>query len=345
MDSVKNQPTGIIENEKKRISSQTIRIIILLGMTLIMLLAQCIKSPNILMSGASIYNYLIRTAIGIESVAILAIGVTFVIIAGNNDMSTASLYQFSAVMACTITAQFAESMGSVAASLLAIVIPLAVGALFGMLNGWLVGTMKLNAFVGTLGMAYVIQGANVLFNGGRTANAKKLELFSFIGKGRLFGAFPFPVFLLIVLMIVFGLILAKTVFGRKVYAVGGNPIAAHFSGINSRKIVMITYIISGCLAAFAGVFVASWTQTGDMLMGQGREFNAIITVVLGGSLLSGGVGNMVGTAVAALFLGTLEMFYTQFSISDMAQWLIRGLLMLSVIFINGMLEKSKGGKK
>lgn len=345
MERVKNQPTGILENEKKRMNSQTIRIIILLGMTLIMLIAQCIKSPNILMSGASIYNYLIRTVMGIESVAILAIGVTFVIIAGNNDMSTASLYQFSAVMACTITAQFADSLGGTMASLLAILIPLAVGALFGMLNGWLIGTMNLNAFVGTLGMAYVIQGVNVLFNGGRTANAKKLELFSFIGKGRIFGSFPFSVFLLFVLLIVFGLILSRTVFGRKVYAVGGNPIAARFSGINSRKVVMLTYIISGCLAAFAGVFVASWTQTGDMLMGQGREFNAIITVVLGGSLLSGGVGSMVGTAVAALFLGTLEMFYTQFSISDMAQWLIRGLLMLTVIFINGMLEKSKGGKK
>lgn len=341
----KAQVTGIIENEKKRMSSQTMRIIILLVMTLVMFSAQCVKAPGIISSGASIYNYLIRTVMGIESVAIIAIGVTFVIITGNNDMSTASLYQFTAVMACTFTAQYRDLLGDTGASLMAIVVPLAVGAVIGLVNGWLVGTMKLNSFVATLGMSYLIQGINVLFNGGRTANASSLELFSFIGKGRLFGIFPFPVLLLLILFVVFGLILAKTVFGRKIYAVGGNPVTSRFSGINSRKIVMAAYIISGCLAALAGIFVASWTQTGDMLMGQSKEFNAIITTVLGGALLSGGVGSMLGTAIAALFLGMLDMFYTQFGISDMAQWFFRGLLMLSVIFINEILERGKGGKK
>ena len=337
--------TGILENEKKRMSSQLIRIIILLGMTVIMFIAQCIKAPNILLNGATIYNYLIRTVMGIESVAIIAIGVTFVIITGNNDMSTASLFQFAAVVACTVTATMKDSAGSVGASILAILIPLAIGLIIGAINGWLVGTMQLNSFVSTLGMSYAIQGVNVLFNGGRTANAKKLEVFSFIGKGRLFGSFPFAVLLLIVLFIVFGLILSRTVFGRKIYAVGGNPIASRFSGINSRYIIMAAYMLSGVMAAIAGIYVASWTQTGDMLMGQGREFNAIITCVLGGCLLSGGVGSMAGTAVAALFLGMLDMFYTQFSISDMMQWLVRGLLMLVVIFVNGVLENSKGGKK
>ena len=277
--------------------------------------------------------------------ALIAIGVTFVIITGNNDMSTAATFQFVAVVACTITARLADTCGPVWTSILAIVIPLAIGALVGAVNGWLVGTMRLNSFVSTLGMSYVVQGVNVLFNGGRTANAKKLPIFSFIGKGRIFGSFPFSVLMLILLFVVFGLILSRTVFGRKVYAVGGNPTAARFSGINSRRIIMMAYVVAGCMASVAGIYVASWTQTGDMLMGQGREFNAIITAVLGGSLLSGGVGSMLGTAVAALFLGMLDMFYTQFGISDMAQWLVRGLLMLAVIFINGVLENSKGGKK
>ena len=346
MNNQQIKSPNLLENEKHRhLSSQMIRIFILLGATILMFAAQCIKAPNILVNGASVYNYLIRTIMGIESVAIIAVGVTFVIIAGNNDMSTASLYQFSAVMACTITARLNESCGPVGASLLAIVLPLLTGLLVGIVNGWLVGTMHLNSFVGTLGMSYTIQGINVLFNGGRTANASKLPLFRFIGQYRLFGNFPFAVVLLFVLIIVFGLILSRTVFGRKVYAVGGNSTAAQFSGINSRKVVMATYMISGCMAAIAGIFVASWTSTGDMLMGQSKEFNAINTVVLGGSLLSGGVGSMAGTAVAALFLGMLEMFYTQFNISDMAQWFFRGLLMLAVIFINGLLERpSKGGK-
>ena len=127
----KAQVTGIIENEKKRMSSQTMRIIILLVMTLVMFSAQCVKAPGIISSGASIYNYLIRTVMGIESVAIIAIGVTFVIITGNNDMSTASLYQFTAVMACTFTAQYRDLLGDTGASLMAIVVPLAVGAVIG----------------------------------------------------------------------------------------------------------------------------------------------------------------------------------------------------------------------
>lgn len=121
--------------------------------------------------------------------------------------------------------------------------------------------------------------------------------------------------------------------------------AAKFSGIDSRKIVIMSYMIAGAMAGVAGVFIASYTNSGDMLMGVGKEFDAIIAVVLGGALLTGGAGSILGTALGALFLGTLEMFYVQFNVNINVQWVIRGTLMLVVILMNGMIEKKPGGGK
>ena len=121
--------------------------------------------------------------------------------------------------------------------------------------------------------------------------------------------------------------------------------AAKYSGIDSRKIVVMAYVIAGAMAGVAGVFIASYTNSGDMLMGVGKEFDAIIAVVLGGALLTGGAGSIMGTALGALFLGTLEMFYVQFNVNINVQWVIRGLLMLAVILMNGMIEKNPGGGK
>jgi ribose transport system permease protein len=142
-----------------------------------------------------------------------------------------------------------------------------------------------------------------------------------------------------------GFILHRTVFGRKIYAVGGNPLAARFSGIDSRYVVFIAYAVAGFMAGLSGVFVGSWTNSADLLMGTGKEFNAITAVVLGGAALSGGTGTMGGTVLGVLFMGALEMFYIQFNITVMMQWLIKGVLMISVIYINGALEASQSRRK
>jgi ribose/xylose/arabinose/galactoside ABC-type transport system permease subunit len=319
---------------------------ILLACIIVMMAGQVMVSPNIVKSGLSLYSYLVKCILTIESTALIACGVTFVIVCGKNDLSTGFLMQLAASVACVITTKHYGTIGDGALSVLAIIIPLAVGAFVGLVNGVLVAVFDLNAFVTTLGTAYIIQAAHVLFNGGGTVYPKALALFQFIGKGRIAEIISFPIILLIIIFLLWGFVLHKTTLGRKVFAVGGNPVAAKFSGIDSRKIVLLAYIIAGAMAGLAGVFVASYSNSGDMLMGVGKEFDAIIAVVLGGALLTGGAGSILGTALGAIFLGVLNMFYVQFDISISVQWVIRGTLMLVVILANGLLgQQARGGKK
>ena len=321
-----------------------IRAAVLIAAMIVMFVAQVMVSPSILMNGATLYNYIIKLIMSVTSVGFIASAVTLVIITGNNDLSTGAIMTITAIMSCTMSSQYVESMGESGAAVMAIALPLIVGILCGALNGFLVGVLKLNAFVSTMSTMYAFQGLAILYNGGLTAWAKPLPLFSFVGNGRVLGL-PFPILLLALSFIVLGFILHKTVFGRKLFAVGGNSLAAHFSGIDSRIIVFLAYVITGLMSGVAGVFVGSWTQTGDMLMGIGKEFNAITSVVLGGATLSGGVGTMGGTIIGVFFMGVLEMFYVQFNVSIMLQWLIKGLLLLLVIYINSLLEASRNRRK
>lgn len=325
--------------------TKNIRLFVLVGGILILLAAQCIHSPGILKSGASAYNYLVKIVLAVGSTALIASGVTFVIISGNNDLSTGCMMQFAASIACVVSSRCYGMVNDTSAAFAAILVPIAVCMLFGMINGILVGVCGLNAFVTTLGMAYIIQSVHVLFNGGGTVYPKNLPIFRFIGKGRIADLIPFPIVFITLVYLILGFLLHKTTIGRKVYAVGGNPAAARFSGIDSKKIVVFVYMMSGLMSAVAGVFIASYTESGDMLMGVGKEFDAIVAVVLGGALLTGGAGGMIGTVFGSLFLGVLALFYVQFNVNINVQWIIRGALMLGVILMNGFIDKKQGGKK
>ena len=345
-DVKKTQRTADGEKGHNRLlAPQYIRYYILIAGILMMLVAQCVVSPNILKSGAAAYSYLVRCIVSVESTALIASGVMFVIVCGKNDLSTGCTMQLAASVACIVTGKYCSSLGDGPAAVLAILLPVAVGMVFGLFNGILVGVFRLNAFVSTLGVAYIIQAVHVLYNGGGTVYPKSLPLFRFVGKGKIGAMISFPVILVALVYLFWGFVLHKTTFGRKVFAAGGNPVAAKYSGIDSRKIVVMAYVIAGAMAGVAGVFIASYTNSGDMLMGVGKEFDAIIAVVLGGALLTGGAGSIMGTALGALFLGTLEMFYVQFNVNINVQWVIRGLLMLAVILMNGMIEKNPGGGK
>ncbi len=322
-----------------------VRTLILICVLIALIAAQIIKTPSILTNFMTVYGYIVSTILSIASIAFIAAGVTFVVVTGNNDLSTSSTLMLTVIMSCTLTEQYYARLGDTGASLVALLVPLGVGALCGLLNGFLVGPLRLNSFVTTLGTQFAIIGVNILYNGGLTAQARPdVQLFSFIGRGKVLGV-SFPIILLLATYLLLGFILHKTTFGRKVFAVGTNREAARFSGINPGLIVLITYVIAGVMSGVAGAFMASYTQTGDMLLGAGKEFNAVIAVVLGGAVMSGGSGKMSGTLLGSIFLGTLEMFYIQFGIPYTWQWVFRGTLMLVVIIINDQLERSRGRRK
>ncbi len=330
--------------KKRAPGANQLRLLILLGGMLLMLAAQCIVSPGILKNGATIYNYFVKIVLTVESTALITAGLTFVIICGKNDLSTGTMMQFAASVACVVSAAVYGKMSDAAGSLLTILIPIAVCAVIGAFNGLLVGVCGLNAFVATLGTAYIVQAIHVLFDGGLTVYLKDLKAVKFIGKGLIAGKISFPVLLLAAVFLLLGFVLHKTTFGRKIYAVGTNPKAAVFSGISAKGVIVAAYVLAGVASGLAGVFIAAYTTSGDMLMGVGKEFDAIIAVVLGGALLTGGVGSMTGTVLGSLFLGVLQLFYVQFNIDINVQYIIRGAVLIGVIIMNSVLDR-KGAKK
>lgn len=338
------QKSLTLKLDKEQSRMERIRVIVLFSVMMLMFVAQVMVSPTIVQSPATLYNYIFKLVMSVVSIGFIASAVTLVIVTGNNDLSTGAIMTLTAIMSCTFSSQLFGSMGATGSALFAIFVPLLVGAVCGLVNGLLVGVLKLNAFVSTMSTMYVFQGAAILFNGGMTANGKKTEVYTWLGRGTVFSV-PVPLLLLAAAFLILGFILHKTVLGRQIFAVGGNPVAARFSGINSKRVVLIAYVLAGLMAGLAGVFIGSWTLSADMLLGTGKEFNAITAVVLGGAPLSGGMGTMLGTVLGVLFMGTLEMFYVQFNVSIMLQWLIRGSMLLAVIYINGLLEQGKRRKQ
>lgn len=323
---------------------ETIRTIVIFSVMIVLFVVQLIKSPTITMSPATFFNYVKKNIMAVVSIGYIAAGVTLSAMTGNIDLSTGKILTLGAIVSCTITQKYYDSLGPGVSALLAFLIPLVIGLICGMLNGLLVGRLQLNAFVVTFSTAYVFEAVAVMYNGGRTINAKSNPFYTWFGSGTVLGV-PVPIIVLIAVYLFFAFILAKTVFGKQIVAVGGNKATARLSGINPNRIILIVYMLTGVLSALAGIFIGSWTQTADMLIGTNKEFNAITAVVLGGTLLSGGVGKISGTFVGILFLGVLDMFYVQFGIPDMWQWIIKGAILIVMLYVNGIIERSKSRRK
>ena len=267
--------------KRSRLTPEQIRTIVLIAATLILFTANMLKSSTITSSPTAFFEYVRKTIMSVVSVGYIAAGVTMSIMTGNIDLSTGKTLTLSAIISCTITQNYYEQLGPLGSALMAMLFPLVIGALCGMLNGFLVGRLGLNAFVTTFSTAYVFEALAVFYNGGRTVNAQSNDFYSWFGSGTVFGI-PVPIILLVIIYLVFAFVLSRTVFGQKVFAVGGNKNAAKLSGISPTKTIWIVYTITGVLAALAGVFIGSWTKTADMLIGTNKEFDAVTAVVLGG---------------------------------------------------------------
>lgn len=336
----------MMPKERKRLSldAEQIRTLVILSAVLLLFLAQVVKSPTITYSTATFFDYIRKTIMSVVSIGYIAAGVTLSIITGNIDLSTGKIMTLCAIISCTITTKYSDTLSPAMVALLAFAVPLAVGVFCGAFNGLLVGQLKLNAFVATFSTAYVFEAIAVVYNGGRTVNAKSNAIFEWLGNGKIL-SIPVPILLLAGIYLVLGVVLSKTVFGKRIYAVGGNKVASRLSGISPAKTIWAAYMITGFLSALAGIFIGSWTRTADMLIGTNKEFNAITAVVLGGTLLSGGVGKISGTFVGILFLGVLDMFYIQYGIPDMWQWIVKGAILVIMLYVNGVVEKSKSRRK
>lgn len=248
-------------------------------------------------------------------IGVMALGVTFVVVSGNLDLSIGSMMSFSTIVVLDLH----DKIGPVLAILAMFSLTLLLGALI----GFLVGFLRLNSLIVTLGMLSAIHGLTLTYSGGKNMDiSDKSSWFSFFGQDSVMGI-PVPILIFALLAAVLGVILSKTPFGRKIYAVGGNGTAATFSGISRGKTVFCCYLISSFCVATAGLIQASRSLGSQNTVGQGLELEVLAAVILGGASLLGGAGTIAKTVVGVLMLGFIQnglllmglQFYVQFVVT------------------------------
>jgi ribose transport system permease protein len=211
---------------------------------------------------------------------------------------------------------------------------LAIGAGCGFINGFLISYGKLQAFITTLVSMTVFRGLTLVFTGGRPiGTGRTSSLFAYIGNGYVLGI-PFPIVLMIVLFACTYYLLNHMRFGRYIYAIGGNEDAARRAGINVAKNKTLVYVLSGFLAAVAGVIVTSRLASAQPTAGTGYEMDAIAAAVVGGTSLAGGAGTMQGTLAGALIIGVLSNALNLLKVSSYYQTITKGLVILCAVLLD-----------
>nr|WP_238988891.1 ribose ABC transporter permease [Calorimonas adulescens] len=287
---------------------------------IILCVALSILSPRFL-TAPNILNVLRQTSLN----AVIAIGMTFVILTGGIDLSVGSVLAFSSIVA----AGMAHSGVSATASIL---VGLIIGTVLGFINGLAVTKGDVPPFIATLAMMTMARGATLVYSNGQPKTGLG-DGFYFLGNARIM-SIPFPVIVLFIVFIIAYYLLGETATGRYVYATGSNENAAKLTGIKTDRIKMLVYSISGFTAALSGMIVTSMLNSAPPTAGTGAELDAIAAVVLGGTSLSGGQGGVIGTIIGALIIGVLNNGLNLLNVSSYYQQLIKGAVILMAVLID-----------
>ena len=286
-----------------------------------------ILTPHFL-TVSNLLNVLEQTAIN----AVIAAGMTFVIISGGIDLSVGSLVALSGVVLGTLLHAGVPMPVAIAASL-------GVGFFFGVLNGLAITWGRLPPFIATLGMMSVARGCALLFTDGRPVSGFDAA-FRNLATARVFGI-PAPVLVAIGVYIVAWFVLAKTRFGRYVYAIGGNEEATRLSGVNVRLHKMCVYGVSGLASAVAAVLLTSRLNSAQPIAGIMYELDAIAATVIGGTSLMGGEGGLGGTIIGALIMGVLRNGLNLLGVSSFVQQIVIGLVIVFAVLIDTALKSRR----
>lgn len=301
---------------------------------LIGLLIMCIGLTFISDSFATstnIFNVLRQISVNV----FLACGMTMVILIGGIDLSVGSVIAISGCLCAGLITNNGIPSG------LAIILAIIIGTLVGAVNELIIANTKIPPFIVTLAMMNIGRGFARIYTNATTILVND-ELFIWIGSGKIFGEIPVQLLFMVVVVIITGLILNKTKFGRNIYAVGDNQQAAVYSGINSKKVIFLVFTLSGLFAACAGILSAARTFSGQFNVGDGAEMDAISAVVLGGTSMTGGVGRISGTLIGCLVIGILNNGMNLMGIDSSWQYVVKGIVVLLAVYIDYIKkEKSK----
>lgn len=280
-----------------------------------LLIVATLISPSFL-SVSNIQDVLTQAA----PLMIVVIGQTFVILVRGLDLSVASLMATVAVMATAFNTQDDAMIPVIFVSAIMLC------TIVGFINGWLVTKRNVSPFLATLAMMIVLQGLRFYYTQGAPAGVLP-EGFRFLGTGKLLGI-PVNILGFLLLFIVLAFLLEKTVFGRKIFIVGGNPTSADLVGINSHNVTIACYIICSIMAGIAGLLLVGFVGTVDNFVGRGYELDSIVAAVVGGVALSGGKGNLLGAVLGALILVVLFNIVIIVGLPVQAQLVIKGVIII-----------------
>ena len=263
--------------------------------------------------------------------ALLAFGVTFVIITGGIDLSLGSMVAVTGVVA----ASFAHP--DTYPVIVPILMGLLTGVAMGAFNGFVVTRSGVPPFIVTLGTMTIGRGLALILSKGRPISNLS-DSFNFIGGGQLLGV-PVPILILLILFAVCSVLLSKTIVGRYMYAIGGNEQAANASGIPLNRIKMVVYTLSGGLAAVAGIVLTSRITTGQPNAGAGFELDAIAAAIIGGTSTSGGTGTMAGALIGALLIGVINNGLDLLNVTSYYQQVVMGVIIIGAVVLDSFHRK------
>ena len=290
-------------------------------------------------------NNIINIALSVAIYGVLACGVSFVLISGGADISIGSTVGLTGVW---LGLMIQSGMGAVPAILLT----MAAGAFLGALNGLMVTKMHMIPFIATLGTQYIYRGLTYIFADGssisiRTAarDEATLEFLRTFGSGRLFDRIPILIPVMFVFAIITGIILAKTVLGRRIYATGSNSEAARLSGINTDVIMTTAYAFSGLGAGLAGIMLTLRLQSAQPTAGMNYELEGIAASVIGGVSMMGGQGNIAGAIVGAFVIGVMRNGLNILGVNTYVQQVVTGLIIIGAVYLDIMRRRREEMRK
>ena len=259
--------------------------------------------------------------------ALIAFGMTFVILTGGIDLSVGSILALSSALMASMIAKGTNPE-------LAILFSAFIGILLGAVNGVTISYGKVAPFIATLATMTIYRGATLVYtNGNPISGLSDDPFFTGFGQGFIMEV-PVPAIVMLIAFLILFFILKKTPLGRQTYAVGGNEKVSYISGIKIDRIKIFAYALTGCLCAIAGAILTARLNSAQPTAGMGYELDAIAAVVLGGTSLAGGKGRISGTLIGALIIGTLNNGLNILNVSSFYQQVVKGVVILLAVLMD-----------
>ena len=297
-------------------------VFIIIAITIVM----SFVSP-VFMTSKNIINIIRQISIN----GIIAVGMTFVILTGGIDLSVGSVVAITSVIVGSML-QGGSNW------LVACIVALLIALVFGAFNGFMIAYVGFQPFIATLATVTMGSGIALAYSDGKPFTISN-ESFLKIGQGYI-GAIPIPIVLLVIVVAIGLIILKTTTFGRYVFAIGGNKNAAKLSGVRTRRVELMVYIISALCASIVGLILSARISSGQPTAGEGYELDAIAATAIGGTSMTGGVGSLTGTIFGFVLLGLMTNSMNLLNINSFYQEIVKGILIIIAVFLD-MTSKNK----